>query len=114
MKETIENIQACLKDTQTLRDFIRSLWAKVRSQEITADDAYDILDTASDVEIKGACRSDIMDILDKATLAAGGNSPIIKVEEYDKQFMAPDNVKLSLEGRAPPKNIIRLDDIKRI
>lgn len=94
-----DEIPGILADATSLRTFIKTLWAEVRRDQKKAGWALAELDALADVEIKGGCRSEIMQIIDKASNQVGGLKPTL-VEVEDGVRMIPIELVKGM-GRAP-------------
>lgn len=89
-----------LKDVTSLRAEIRRLWGEIDAERLSSEEALTHLDTLADFEIGGECRSEIMDILDKASLRVGGRAPSV-IETAEKDRVLPEELVKAYSK--PPK-----------
>lgn len=72
-----------LVDVATLTKSIKLLFLDIKKGSTTRSDAIQNLDEIADIEIKGACRGDIMQILDNAANILDGGAPAVVEDTKD-------------------------------
>lgn len=107
---------AHIETKEALRTWIRNLWIEINQRKTSTGKALELIDALHAEELKGECRGEILDILDKAAARVGGDRPQV-VEREDGEARIPASLVQSplhgctietLQARERPSNIIQL------
>lgn len=89
---------AHIETKEALRTWIRALWLDINQRKLTPSKALDAIDSLHAEELKGACRGEILDILDKAATRVGGDKPEVTDREDGEAYIPSAVVGVSRPG----------------